>query len=66
MKKYFVHFEPIEVSEAEAFELSIPDPKGNRIDLEMQILKRNCPTPIFTVQKREPFPVILKVEVEGY
>ena len=65
MKRYFVHFQPIEVSKEEAEELSTSDPNGNRIDLEMQILKRNCPIPVFTVQKREQLPVISNITVEG-
>ena len=62
MKKYLVHFHPIEVSESEADELNLPDPNGFRFDREMEIIKSNCPTRlVFSKNKREPFPLISSV-----
>lgn len=59
MKRYLVYFNPIEISEADAQELSSFDPTGERVDLEVKILKANCLTDVaFSKNKREPFPLI--------
>ena len=60
---HLVFFQPIAVPREVAEELSTQDPLGLRIDLELSLLKRYCPrTPLFSVQEREPFPIIADVK----
>lgn len=58
---HLVHFQPIAVPKEVAEELQSYDPLGKRIKLEIKLLKKYCPRPVATQQKREPYPVIDKV-----
>ena len=59
---HLVFFQPIAVPREVAEELSTQDPLGLRIDLELSLLKKYCPRPVFAVQEREPFPIIADVK----
>ena len=61
MLTHIVHFTPIPVTKEVAEELSSQDPLGLRIEREIDLLKTFCSQPMFTAQKREPFPTIADV-----
>jgi len=62
MNTHLVHFSPIAVPKKVAEELSSPDPLGERMDLEVELLKMYAPTYVFGAEKeREPFPIIEQV-----
>lgn len=57
---HLVFFQPIAVPRKVAEELSTQDPLGLRIDLELSLLKKYCPRPLFA--EREPFPIIADIK----
>lgn len=61
MLTHVVHFTPVPVTKEVAEELNSADPLGLRIELEIELLKQFCGSPIFAAQKREPFPQIADV-----
>ena len=61
MLTHVVHFTPIPVTKEVAEELNSADPLGLRIELEIELLKQFCASPMFAAQKREPFPQIADV-----
>jgi len=65
MLTHLVYFEPLAVPSDVARELASHDPYGERIKLEIKLLKQYCPVPIGTKQKRDAFPIIMDVREMG-